>query len=81
LALYGAAALDLVLGLATLAPRRTRSLWLVQIGLIVVFSVIISIALPEYWLHPYGPISKNLPLIVAIWILYEFEADSGIPHS
>jgi uncharacterized protein YbjT (DUF2867 family) len=72
-ALYGAAALDLLLGLLTLWPlRRQRWLWSVQIALIVGYTLIISWRLPEYWLHPYGPITKNLPmlaLLVALWVL------------
>jgi uncharacterized protein YbjT (DUF2867 family) len=73
--LYGAAALDLVFGVATLAwPRRTRRwLWLAQIGLIAFYSVVIAWRLPEFLLHPYGPISKNLPMLAALWMLYELE--------
>jgi len=29
--------------------------------------------LPEFWLHPYGPVSKNLPLIVATLIMLQLE--------
>lgn len=71
LALYGAAALDLVLGVLTLWPlRRTRSLWLAQIALIVGYTLIISWRLPEQWLHPYGPISKNLPMLALLALLF-----------
>jgi hypothetical protein len=35
--------------------------------------VIITIRLPEYWLHPYGPILKNLPMLAAIYLLYTLE--------
>lgn len=64
--LYGAASLDILLGIATLAMRRLRSIAALQILIIISYTTIISFALPEYWLHPFGPISKNLPLIVAI---------------
>jgi len=70
--LYGAAALDLALGLATLFVRR-RALWLLQLALILGYTLIITMKLPEYWLHPYGPILKNLPLMAAIYVLYELE--------
>lgn len=73
LALHGAAALDLLLGVLTLWPlRRQRWLWAAQIALVVGYTLIISWRLPEFWLHPYGPISKNLPmlaLLVALWVL------------
>lgn len=73
LALYGAALLDLALGIATLAMRRRRTLWQVQMALIVVYTLIITFALPEYWLHPYGPVLKNLPMLAGIYLLYILE--------
>jgi hypothetical protein len=69
-----AAALDLALGAATLLMDRRRLLWLAQFVLILGYSVIITIRLPEFWLHPYGPILKNLPLLAAIAALYWLEA-------
>jgi uncharacterized protein YbjT (DUF2867 family) len=71
--LYGAALLDLMLGILTLLPRRSRYLWLAQAGLILAYTIIISLKLPEFWLHPYGPVLKNLPLLAALWILHELE--------
>jgi len=73
LALYGAALLDIALGLLALSPRRTRRLWAAQGGLILGYTAIISWKLPEFWLHPYGPILKNLPLLALLWLLYELE--------
>jgi uncharacterized protein YbjT (DUF2867 family) len=72
--LYAAAILDLVFGFATLSMKRRRLLWLAQIATIVVYTIIISVALPEFWLHPYGPILKNVPLVAAIYLLYSLEA-------
>jgi hypothetical protein len=74
-ALYGAAWLDLVLGILTLAaPRRYRAaVWVTQLVLIAGYTLLISVFLPEYWLHPYGPVSKNLPLLAAIGLLWALE--------
>jgi hypothetical protein len=69
LALYGAAALDLVFGVLSLAPRRPAWLWPAQAALILAYTLIISIRLPEFWLHPYGPILKNLPMLAALLLL------------
>ncbi len=73
--LYGAAALDLAFGIGTLLLPATqrRRLWTLQIALIVSYTLIISVRLPEFWIHPYGPILKNLPLLAAIWLLRELE--------
>jgi uncharacterized protein YbjT (DUF2867 family)/uncharacterized membrane protein YphA (DoxX/SURF4 family) len=73
LMLYGAATLDLALGLGILLLKRRRWLWLAQIALISFYSVVIAWRLPEFLLHPYGPLTKNLPLLAAIWLLYELE--------
>lgn len=73
LMLYGAALMDLALGMATLGLKRRRWLWLLQLALILFYTVVISLRLPEFWLHPYGPLLKNLPMLAAIWLLYELE--------
>jgi uncharacterized protein YbjT (DUF2867 family) len=71
--LYSAAVLDLVLGFATLIMRQRRWLWIAQIGLILVYTVIISVRLPEFWMHPYGPLLKNLPMLAALILLHALE--------
>jgi uncharacterized protein YbjT (DUF2867 family) len=71
--LYGAAALDLAFGIAILVCKRRSRLWLAQIGVILLYTAIITLRLPEFWLHPYGPLLKNLPMLAAIWLLYELE--------
>jgi hypothetical protein len=74
LALYGAALLDLAFGVGTLAMRRRRWLYRAQMVLIVGYMAIITLCLPEYWLHPYGPLTKNLPRLAVILMLHEFES-------
>jgi hypothetical protein len=72
-ALYGAAMLDCLLGIATLrAPGRL--LWRLQLALIAAYSAIISIFLPQYWLHPFGPLLKNLPILAILVVLDAGEA-------
>jgi uncharacterized protein YbjT (DUF2867 family) len=73
LALYGAAALDLALGIATLIVHR-RMLWTLQLVLILGYTIIITIFLPAQWLHPFGPVVKNIPILAAILLMRELEA-------
>lgn len=77
-ALYAAAALNLLLGVLTLAlpARRRAPLWAAQVLVIVVYTSIISVRLPEFWIHPYGPLTKNLPLLAAIGMLWALERPS-----
>jgi nucleoside-diphosphate-sugar epimerase len=72
-ALYGAAMLDLALGIGTLMLPRRRWLWTVQIILILSYSAIITLRLPQFWLHPYGPLVKNLPMLAGIYLLLVLE--------
>lgn len=72
-ALYGAAALDIAFGLGTLFLRNRRFLWIAQVTLIGVYTVAITFFLPEFWLHPFGPLIKNLPILAVILLLYELE--------
>jgi uncharacterized protein YbjT (DUF2867 family) len=71
-ALYGAAALDIVLGIATFRARG-RWLWRVQIALILAYTALITVFLPELWLHPFGPVLKNLPMLAALVLVHELD--------
>lgn len=73
LMLYGACAFDLLLGLGILLLARRRWLWLAQLALIGFYTVVIAIRLPEFLVHPYGPLIKNVPMLAAIWLLYQLE--------
>lgn len=72
-ALYAAAALDLALGLLVLSPWRGRWLWLLQAAVVLGYTIILTVKLPEFWLHPFGPLAKNLPFLAVLWLLYEID--------
>ena len=71
--LYGAAVTDMLLGVATLTVYRIPLVGMVQIAVIILYTVIITFSQPEQWLHPFGPISKNLPLIISTLIMMVLE--------
>lgn len=71
-ALYLAAALDIALALLTLY-RPGKALWRAQATLIIAYTLIVSLRLPEFWLHPFGPILKNLPILTLLWLLNKNE--------
>jgi len=76
LLLDGAALFDLALGIGTLVLSgrwRARLLWPLQLALIAFYTLAISWAMPEFWLHPFGPLSKNLPMCAAIAFLWAME--------
>ncbi len=68
--LYGSASLDILLGILSLT-KPSRMLWRVQATLVVAYSIIIALYLPQYWLHPFGPMLKNLPILLLLWLLHQ----------
>ncbi len=70
--LVGAAGLDLAMAAATLL-RPGRRLWLAQIALICVYSVLVIWRLPEFLLHPFAPIVKNLAVLALLTQLWAEE--------
>lgn len=76
IALYGAAIIDLAFGVGSLVLKRRLWLWRAQAALIIGYSVIIAIWLPEFWAHPFAPMLKNVPMLAAILVLHEFEKKS-----
>lgn len=66
--LYGSAVLDMAIGVATLfAPGRW--LWRLQFALIIAYTGIIAIFLPDFLVHPFGPVLKNLPILATLVVL------------
>lgn len=77
LALYGASALDAALGLAMWMRRWRAVVYRLQLTLILFYTLVITVALPEFWAHPYGPVLKNVPLLALIYALLRLEARDG----
>lgn len=73
--LYGLALLDIALGLATLAAYRPRRLILIQLILVLLYTLTVGIALPEFWLHPFGPVLKNVPLLITLLVYLHLEGE------
>lgn len=71
--LITAALLDILLGVAFLLRWRVTEVGLVMIALMLAYSVIVALSLPEYLAHPYGPIAKNLPLLIATLVVMQVE--------
>ena len=37
----------------------------------MIYTVLLSVIDPAFWLHPFGPLTKNAPMLVLIWLLAE----------
>lgn len=70
--IIGAAIGDILLGIFLWHPGLRRCVIYTQIAVMLIYSLIISIALPIFWLHPFAPIIKNLAMLVlALYLLTE----------
>lgn len=72
-ALYSAASLDFAIGIALLKRFAPTLLLFLQLSIVGTYTILISFYLPELWLHPFGAISKNIPLLVAMISLWGME--------
>jgi uncharacterized membrane protein YphA (DoxX/SURF4 family) len=61
--------LNLVIGVWLLTGYKLRWACWVQIIVILAYTAVLSIIAPAYWLHPFGPVTKNIPLLVLIYWL------------
>ena len=68
--LLAGAAADAVLGL-WLALRPGRKAY--GAALLMMLATAIQ---PAWWLHPFGPLTKNLPIAAILWVLLQDEATS-----
>ncbi|MCF6439980.1 DoxX-like family protein [Pseudoalteromonas luteoviolacea] len=75
-AVYGGGALDVALGLWILTRRYVRLCCLVQVSVILVYSALLTLIDASFWLHPFGPVTKNFPIILLIMCVYHTAAKS-----
>jgi uncharacterized protein YbjT (DUF2867 family) len=73
LALNGTSLLEIALGLGTAIGWRVRWLGAIQLWLMLGFMLILTAGMPQLWLHPFGPLTKNVPLIAATLVMMAWE--------
>lgn len=75
---YAGGALDIVLGLWLLTSVKTKLCCVVQVAVIVIYTIILTGIEPSFWLHPFGPITKNFPIVVLIGYVYITSVNSDL---
>jgi len=68
----GACMLDFVLGVVSVV-RASGRLWQFQFLIVAFYSVAIAIALPEFLIHPFGPLIKNAAVLACLAYLTQME--------
>lgn len=70
--IFTAAIGNIFLGVLLCIKQLRHLVIKIQISIIVIYSLIISIFIPMFWLHPFAPIIKNLAMIVlALYLMIE----------
>lgn len=75
LTLYGLAAMDILLGLGTLARFHPKRLMFWQFWIVLAYSLVIALRLPEFVFHPFGPLLKNIPFLMCLLIYRQLEGE------
>jgi len=68
--LHLAAAADMLIGIGCLLLARKAWFWLLQMALVAGYTAIITLWLPWFWAHPFGPVTKNIPLLALLLLMY-----------
>lgn len=63
------ACLDALIGLWLLSNRHLVWCYKIQLIVIVTYSLLLTLIAPQFWLHPFGPLSKNIPIVALIYLL------------
>lgn len=69
-AIYVGGLADIIIGLWLITSFKTQLCCIVQVTFIVAYSVLLTFIDSSFWLHPFGPITKNIPIIVLIAYVY-----------
>lgn len=69
LLIIGGAAADLVVGIA-LWRWPGRASYGAALALMLAMTLVATVLQPSLWLHPLGPLLKNLPIAALLWHLY-----------
>ena len=67
--IIGGAAADLAVGIA-LWRWPGRASYAAALALMLVMTLVATVLQPGLWLHPLGPLLKNIPIAALLWHLY-----------
>lgn len=68
--------LDIMLGVWLIASFKIKVCCIVQVSVIALYTILLTFIDAGFWLHPFGPITKNIPIIVLIGYLYASHVNS-----
>lgn len=75
-AIYSGSLVDVTIGIWVLIGVQRRWCYQVQIWVVLIYSLLLTLIDPSFWLHPFGPLTKNMPILVLLFHLYQLEQDA-----
>ena len=75
LLVWASCLLDIALGIALLTRWRPAITAVAQLLLVGIYTAFLTVAHPSLWGDPFGPLLKNIPIMVAILVLAAIETD------
>ncbi len=81
IAIYAGGTLDIVLGFWLITSVKTQLCCIIQVAVIAGYTVLLTFIDASFWLHPFGPITKNIPIIVLIAYVYASNVNISSPKS
>ncbi len=73
--LYGASALDALIGVLVLCGYRVARMCVLQLGVILFYTIWLSCKIPSLWLDPLAPLVKNIPMLLLIAVTWALASD------
>ncbi len=70
IAIYAGGVLDIILGLWLITSIKTKLCCILQVSVIAIYTALLTFIDASFWFHPFGPITKNIPIIVLIGYVY-----------
>lgn len=78
--MFAACAFEVLLGLRVLLARATLATTALQLALVLGFTTILAVSEPMLLVHPFGILSKNVPLLALVVAAYLVEREGWTPR-
>jgi len=75
ISIWSSCLLDMAIGILLFARWRPNVIGVIQLMVVIAYTVGLSIAQPALWMDPFGPLLKNLPIMATILALAAVEQD------
>jgi hypothetical protein len=72
---YSACWLDIILGAFLIFKRKITTTCLIQILVIIGYTLVLTFLDPVLWLEPLGSLTKNIPIILLTLVILAIERD------